>query len=151
MPARGGRSSPRRSSTRLHNFWPKRGPQAWCCISGRILDQADGWYVPLTLILGLDNQHPLCREEIFGSLASVIHFGAEDDVITIANDSDYGLVGGVWTQSLSRALREAARIRSLSTNTSQAVSNPRSAGSSKAASGAKRAVQPYTTMVRSRP
>ncbi|MBC7738149.1 MAG: aldehyde dehydrogenase family protein [Candidatus Saccharibacteria bacterium] len=66
--------------------------------------------MPPTLILGLDNQHPLSREEIFGPLASVIRFGTEDDAITIANDSDYGLVGGLWTQSLSRALRVAARI-----------------------------------------
>ena len=77
---------------------------------GGILDQADGWFVPPTLILGLDNQHPLSREEIFGPVASVIRFGTEEEAIAIANDSDYGLVGGVWTQNLSRALRVAGRI-----------------------------------------
>ena len=77
---------------------------------GGILDQADGWFVPPTLILGLDNQHPLSREEIFGPVASVLRFGTEEEAITIANDSDYGLVGGVWTQNLSRALRVASRI-----------------------------------------
>jgi acyl-CoA reductase-like NAD-dependent aldehyde dehydrogenase len=113
---------------------------------GGILEEADGWFVPPTLILGLDNQHPLSREEVFGPIASVIRFGTEDEAISIsiANDSDYGLVGGVWTQNLSRTLRVAGRIeagRSSSTNTTQAASKPRSVASSKAASGERRVGQ----------
>lgn len=77
---------------------------------GGILDQADGWFVPPTLILGLDNHHPLSREEIFGPVASVIRFDTEEEAVSIANDSDFGLVGGLWTQNLSRALRMAGRI-----------------------------------------
>ena len=77
---------------------------------GGILESGEGWFVPPTLILGLDNQHRLSREEIFGPVASVIRFDTEQEAIAIANDSDYGLVSGLWTQNLSRALRVAGRI-----------------------------------------
>lgn len=77
---------------------------------GGILEEAEGWFVPPTLILGLDNAHPLSREEIFGPVASVIRFDTEDHALHIANDSEYGLVCGLWTQNLSRALRLAGQI-----------------------------------------
>ena len=110
--------------------------------------------MPLTLILWLDNQHPLSREEIFGPVASAIRFGTEDDAITIANDSDYGHVGGVWTQSLSRALRVAARIEAgqvfVNAYFAGGVETP-FGGIKQSGIGRKRVIQPCSTMVRSRP
>jgi len=75
-----------------------------------VVEQDRGWFVPPTLLTGLTNDHPLAREEIFGPVAAVIPFDDDEGAISLANDSDYGLVAGLWTASLSRAHRVAARL-----------------------------------------
>jgi aldehyde dehydrogenase (NAD+) len=52
----------------------------------------------------------VAREEIFGPIVSVIAFDSEDEAVRIANDTEYGLVAGVWTSNLSRAHRISARL-----------------------------------------
>ncbi len=61
-----------------------------------------------------DNVKPnmrIAREEIFGPVLSVIEFDTEEDAIRIANDSEYGLAAGIWTQNVTRAVRMTQALR----------------------------------------
>ncbi len=74
-------------------------------------DWGDGWFVPPTIYTGVTNDMRIAREEIFGPVLSVIRFSDEAEAIRIANDTDYGLAAGIWTQNLSRAHRVAAALQ----------------------------------------
>ena len=72
---------------------------------GRPADLPKGWFVEPTLFTDVDNSMTIAQEEIFGPVLVVIPFDDDDDAVRIANDSVYGLSGGVFSGSLERSLR----------------------------------------------
>ena len=65
----------------------------------------EGYFVRPTLFTNANNQMRIAREEIFGPVLTSIPFSTEDEALIMANDTDYGLTGYVWTNDLTRALR----------------------------------------------
>ena len=70
-----------------------------------------GWFVEPTVFADVDNSDQLAREEVFGPVYAVMPYDTEEDAIRIANDSEYGLGGSVWTTDEGRGIDVARRIR----------------------------------------
>lgn len=70
-----------------------------------------GWYLEPTILAGVANAMRVAQEEIFGPVVSFISFEDDDDAVAIANDSAYGLGGGVWSADIERAKSIARRLR----------------------------------------
>ncbi len=78
---------------------------------GRPSEQPRGWYVEPTVLTGIERGHTVAQEEIFGPVVSVLAADDVEDAISIANDSEYGLSGSVFTADVDRGLDVARRVR----------------------------------------
>ncbi|WP_322754885.1 aldehyde dehydrogenase [Frankia sp. Cas3] len=78
---------------------------------GRPPGQERGWFVEPTVFADVDNAMTVAREEIFGPVVCVIPYDTVADAVDIANDSDYGLAGSVWSADPDRALGVARQIQ----------------------------------------
>ncbi|HYD46903.1 MAG TPA: aldehyde dehydrogenase family protein, partial [Terriglobales bacterium] len=82
------------------------------CGGRRPAGMAKGFYFEPTLFTDVRNDMTIAREEIFGPVIVAIPFVDEQEVIALANDSDYGLYGYVWTRDRERGRRVARAVRS---------------------------------------
>src|SRR5438552_3151278 len=72
---------------------------------------ADGYFLGPTIVADADPSARLCREEVFGPVSAVLPFDTADEAVTMANDTDFGLAGGVWTRDLDTAHGVAGALR----------------------------------------
>ena len=78
---------------------------------GRPASQDRGWFVEPTIFADVDNNHTIAQEEIFGPVLSLIPYTDDADAVRIANDSDFGLGGSVWTGDKDRGIGVARRVQ----------------------------------------
>ncbi|NIC04545.1 aldehyde dehydrogenase [Billgrantia bachuensis] len=74
--------------------------------------ESPGLFIPPTIFDGVTPAMTIGREEIFGPVLSVFGFDTEEEAIAMANDSDYGLAAGLWSQDIDRIMRLSRRLHS---------------------------------------
>ncbi|MDP3711019.1 MAG: aldehyde dehydrogenase [Mycobacteriales bacterium] len=78
---------------------------------GRPGEQGTGWYVEPTIVVDVEPGHTIAQEEVFGPVVSVIAYDTPADALRIANDSEYGLSGTVFTADVAAGIDVARKVR----------------------------------------
>ncbi len=91
---------------------------------GRPADHDRGWFVQPTIFADVQNNHTIAREEIFGPVLSVIPYDGVDDAVAIANDSEFGLGGSVWTNDTEHGQAVAERVQTGSIGINHYMTDP---------------------------
>lgn len=87
---------------------------ATCVLGGKAADRpecGDGWFVEPTVFADVTNDMIIAQEEVFGPVLSVIKFSDDDEAYRLANDTNYGLAAGVWTNDTRRMFTAAKKIK----------------------------------------
>ncbi|MGI5163554.1 aldehyde dehydrogenase [Spirillospora sp. CA-253888] len=115
----------RRQQERVENYIRVGQDEGAKLIAGGLDRPHDrGWYVAPTVFGEVSNDMRIAREEIFGPVLALIPYDGEDDAVRIANDSDYGLGGSVWTADVDHGVEVARRVRTGSCGVNLYVLDP---------------------------
>lgn len=96
---------------RIHGYVTGGASDGAEIITGGVIPEGDGFFYPPTVVDGVDPAMTIAREEIFGPVIAVMPFDDEEQAVALANDTDFGLAGSIWTESIDRAHRVARRLR----------------------------------------
>lgn len=87
------------------------GAELVCGGTGKPEGLGTGYYVKPTVFGNVRNDMTIAREEIFGPVLSILPYQSEDEAIALANDTEYGLSGFVWSSNVKRAFTVASKLR----------------------------------------
>jgi succinate-semialdehyde dehydrogenase/glutarate-semialdehyde dehydrogenase len=79
-------------------------------LTGGAASEGEGFYYPPTVLVDVDPQAPVLRNEIFGPVAPIVSFDTDDEAVELANDTEYGLVAYVYTTDLAKGLAVSERL-----------------------------------------
>lgn len=119
-----------------------RGARVVCGGAGTPSGLPDGHFVAPTILADLPSDDPAVREEIFGPVIVVLPHDGDDHAVDLANDSEYGLGGAVWSADTDRAIAVASRIDTGQVDVNGAEFNPRAPFGGWKASGLGRELGP---------
>ena len=74
--------------------------------------EGEGAFMQATIVVDVEPENPLFYDELFGPVLSVSKFSTDEEALSLANNSDFGLLNGIWTNNLSRAHNLARDLES---------------------------------------
>lgn len=96
---------------RIRAYLQSAAEEGATLITGGVADVGSGWFIKPTIFTNTTRDMKVVREEIFGPVLCVLAFDTEEEAIAMANDTEYGLAGSVWTLNIQRAHRVAKKMR----------------------------------------
>src|SRR5512144_3017987 len=109
--ARSWPDASRSGSRAISGSASRRGRRSWWAALTNASGFSRGWYVAPTVFAGVRNEMRIAREEVFGPVLSLIAYRGEAEAVRIANDSEYGLGGAVWTEAIEHGMHIARQVR----------------------------------------